>query len=120
MTVRTLLGLLLIFASASAAQADAVTDWNLIATAAGAATGLKGMPQTRAYAMTHAAIHDALNAISRRYRPYIYDATAPSNASPDAAVATAAHDVLIVVFPNQKNNLDSTYQNYISNLPQGN
>jgi hypothetical protein len=78
------------------------------------------MPQTRAYAMTHAAIHDALNAISRRYRPYVYDATAPLNASPDAAVATAAHDVLIVVFPNQKNSLDSTYQNYISNLPQGN
>ena len=49
------------------------------------------------YAMTHIAIHDALNAISRRSEPYAYDARARPDASPDAAVAAAAHDVLVPV-----------------------
>ena len=40
--------------------------------------------EARLYAMTHIAIHDALNAISRRSEPYAYDARARHNASPDA------------------------------------
>ena len=45
--------------------------------------------------MMHLAIHDALNAIDRRFRPYALDMQAPPGASRDAAVATAAHDVLV-------------------------
>jgi hypothetical protein len=44
--------------------------------------------------MMHVAIHDALNAIDRRFRPYTYDMREPG-ASPDAAVAAAARDVLV-------------------------
>ena len=43
----------------------------------------------------HVAIHDALNAINRRSRPYAYDVQAKPGASPDAAVAAAARDVLV-------------------------
>jgi hypothetical protein len=49
------------------------------------------------YAMTHVAIHDALNAIDRRYQPYAFFGHASRRASTDAAVATAAHDVLVPV-----------------------
>ena len=46
--------------------------------------------------MTHLAIHDALNAIDRRSRPYAFSAKAANGgASPEAAVAAAAHDVLV-------------------------
>jgi hypothetical protein len=45
--------------------------------------------------MTHVAIHDALNAIDRRSRPYAYDARAKRGTSAEAAVAAAAHDVLV-------------------------
>lgn len=45
--------------------------------------------------MMHVAIHDALNAIDRRSRPYTFDMQAESGASPDAAVAAAARDVLV-------------------------
>ena len=45
--------------------------------------------------MTHVAIHDSLNAIDRRSRPYAYDARAQRGTSPDAAVAAAARDVLV-------------------------
>ena len=44
----------------------------------------------------HIAIHDALNAIEPRSRPYAFATRQPlPDASPDAAVAAAAHGVLI-------------------------
>jgi hypothetical protein len=43
----------------------------------------------------HVAIHDALNAIDRRSRPYTFRMQAVPGASPDAAVAAAARDVLV-------------------------
>jgi hypothetical protein len=45
--------------------------------------------------MMHVAIHDALNAIDRRSRPYAFDRRAAPGASPEAAVAAAARDVLV-------------------------
>ena len=49
--------------------------------------------------MMHVAIHDALNAIDRRYEPYAYDGAGAPGASPEAAVAAAARDVLVALFP---------------------
>jgi hypothetical protein len=43
--------------------------------------------ESRAYAMMHLAIHDALNAIDRKYQPYAYDTKAEPGTSADAAVA---------------------------------
>ena len=43
------------------------------------------------------AVHDALNAIDRRSRPYAYNAHAAGNPSPAAAVAAAAHRVLVTL-----------------------
>ena len=48
--------------------------------------------------MMHVAIHDALNAIDRRSSPYALDVQAEPGASPDAAVAAAARDVLVPLF----------------------
>jgi hypothetical protein len=47
------------------------------------------------YAIMHIAIHDALNAIDRRSRPYAFDVHGDPAASPDAAVAAAARVVLV-------------------------
>jgi hypothetical protein len=55
--------------------------------------------ESRIYAMMHIAIHDALNAIDRKYQPYAFDKANPG-ASPDAAVAAAAHDVLVPLITN--------------------
>ena len=81
--------------------ADAVTVWNINANKAANATCIgpsgNGLYESRLYAMVHIAIHDAVNAIDLRSRPYAYDAQAVSYASFDAAVATAAHDVLLDV-----------------------
>jgi hypothetical protein len=47
------------------------------------------------YAMMHIAIHDALNAINRRFHSYVLDIQGPSGASVEAAVATAGRDTLV-------------------------
>jgi hypothetical protein len=87
--------------SSSAAWADAVLTWNENAARAATAACLhasgNGLAESRMYAMVHAAIHDAVNAIDRRSRPYAFDAQASSPASPDAAAAAAARDVLASV-----------------------
>ena len=102
------------------ARADAVTDWNIAATTAAAAPFVGGIPQGRIFAMTHAAIHDALNAIDRRYQPYAFDMRGDPNASPEAAVAAAAHDVLVHEVPAvQQPMLDTAYADSLSGIPDG-
>jgi len=94
---------MLLSIATGAAQADAITDWNSNAGAAAVAACLApdGDPlhESRLYAMVHLAMHDAVNAIQRHSRPYTYDAIAQPDTSADAAVAAAAHDVLVSQFP---------------------
>ena len=88
------------------ARADAVLQWNEIALRAAFAAGLDNsagcvdpLHESRMMAMMHVAVHDALNAIDRRSRPYTFDAHAPAGTSADAAVAAAARGVLVATFP---------------------
>jgi hypothetical protein len=84
-----------------ASSGDAVSVWNANAgdAALAACIAPTGNPlhESHLYAMVHLAIHDALNAIDRRYRPYAFFGHASRGASTDAAVATAAHHVLVPV-----------------------
>jgi hypothetical protein len=82
------------------AAADAVTDWNVKAAKAALAACIE-VPgsndpgnESRMYAMMHVAIHDALNAIDRRFHPYVFNGQGPTGASREAAVASAARNVL--------------------------
>src|SRR6188474_3447369 len=85
----------------SAAAADAVTLWNENAAKAATAACIhisgNGLAESRMYAMAHVAVHDAVNAIDRRSRPYAFDANVNGLVSVDAAVAAAARDVLVSV-----------------------
>jgi hypothetical protein len=82
-------------------RSDAVIAWNANAGEAAIAACMPPntdpLHESRLYAMTHVAIHDALNAIDRRSRPYVFSARASRGASPDAAVAAAARDVLVAL-----------------------
>ena len=95
-------GVLLAGASTSRSQssANAVVAWNANAGEAAIAAcfiGGYGPQEARMYGMAHVAIHDALNAIDRRALPYAVSLGAAPGASPDAAVAAAARDVLVPV-----------------------
>ena len=85
---------------------DAVLDWNLHAIDAlvNAPTApVPGAGQTppvsiQHLAMVQGAVYDAVNMISKRHEPYLAGLPrAPRSASKAAAVATAAHDVLVGV-----------------------
>jgi hypothetical protein len=86
-------------ASAHHPRSNAVAVWNANAGKAAVAACISPVgpspAEARIYAMTHIAIHDALNAIDRRSRPYAYRGRARRHASPDAAIAKAARDVLV-------------------------
>lgn len=98
--------------------------WNTIATqavandAALAPPGLPPMVESRIYAMAFSAAHDALNAIDRRYMPYLTDTSVPG-ADADAAVATAMHDVLKAQLPSQATYLDDRYTEALALVAAG-
>jgi PAP2 superfamily len=77
------------------AAADRVAAWNVTAVDATLLAGQSPTVQSRALAAIQAAVHDALNAIDRRFEPYAFDGEPDPGASPHAAVATAAHDALV-------------------------
>jgi hypothetical protein len=81
------------------AAGDAVLTWNanagVAATKACIAPEDNPFHESHTYAIMHIAVHDALNAIDRRYQPHTYDRKAEPGASPEAAVAAASHDVLV-------------------------
>jgi hypothetical protein len=85
--------------NAAPAAANEVLTWSETALKAVAANGQNSVQITRTLAMMHGAMHDALNAINRRYATYYFEGPGEPGASPDAAVATAAHTVLVGVIP---------------------
>jgi hypothetical protein len=90
-----LAGVVLLGAPAAAATPAAeVLEWNVTGFAVTADAGMNPILQSRALAMTHLAVHDALNAIERRYEPYLHEGRGEAGASPTAAVAAAAREVL--------------------------
>ena len=50
---------------------------------------------TRSFAIMHAAIYDAVNAIDGTHKPYLVRLSASHFASQEAAAAAAAHEVLV-------------------------
>jgi hypothetical protein len=61
----------------------------------------------RAMAIVHIAIFDAVNAIYRRWQSYTRLDDAPRGASVDAAIAQAAHDTLVEMYPSQTPTFDT-------------
>jgi hypothetical protein len=62
---------------------------------------------SRAIAIVHIAIFDAVNAIYGRWNSYANIAYGPPNASVNAAISYAAHDTLVAMFPSQAPTFDS-------------
>jgi hypothetical protein len=83
-------------ASTAAAHADVVTQWNAVAELVAPRFG-GPQPQSRVQAMAQIAVHDALNAIERRYESYCWWGPAAPGAAPDAAVAAATRHTLLTL-----------------------
>ena len=74
---------------------------------------------TRSFAILHAAIYDAVNAIDRSHEPYLISVRAPRGASETAAADAAAHTALVGLYPAQQNALDADYATELATVPDG-
>jgi hypothetical protein len=109
------LGLAMPLAMSSVVRADAVTDWNAITiqtiVSAGASHGSAvGFLDA---VVVQVAVYDAVEAYGGRFQPYHVQISGASG-SVVAAVAKAAHDVLVNRFPLQTASLDTTYHAYLT------
>jgi hypothetical protein len=105
--------LLALMGTAGPVCADAVTDWNEI-TLAAVSTGRPGPIGSLDTALVQIAVHDAVQSIERRFEPYHVEIKG-AKGSRSAAVAAAAHDVLVSIYPTQAANLEASYQTYLAN-----
>jgi PAP2 superfamily len=102
-----------------AARADAVTDWNTIASDAIVAKAGQSPPVSAlSFAMVQGAVYDAVNSIEQLpYQPYLGAVPANPWDSKEAAVATAAYIVLHELFSGQATTLQGLYDDYVAGLP---
>ena len=88
--------------AAAPAGAGEVARWNRVATDAALAEQIDPLNESRVFAIVHASIHDALNAIERRYESHGARLAAAPGASPETAIAAAAHASLVELMPARK------------------
>ncbi len=81
--------------------------------------------ESRMYAMVSLAVHDALNNVVPKYETYALDNSWNDGkevskktiySAADAAVAQAAHDVLVTVFPDSQQNADDLLASCLSEI----
>jgi len=96
-----------------------IADWNEKAVNAGNTARVGNFPTARAITMVHLAMFEALNSIEQRYSPYRARVSADPNASKEAAAASAAHAVLVRVYPEQAAELDKALEASLSAITDG-
>jgi len=114
--------------------ADSIQRWNQIAIDA---SGLDHTPiapgesrasfaeqlgpgrASRAMAIVHLAMFDAVNAIEGEYKSYTTVGPAPFGTSIKAAIAQAAHDTLVALFSAQAPNFDEELADDLAEIPDG-
>jgi hypothetical protein len=119
MAIRTLLGAMagvMLFATAPA-KADVVSDWNAIMQTT--INSQNPLAQSRYGAITQLAVFEAVNAITRDYKPYLGTVKASRDASPEAAAVAAAYRVLVTYFPASQPTLDAARASSLSSIPNG-
>ncbi len=72
---------------------------------------------SRAMAIVHIAIFDAMNAVQGGYHSYSPGITAPRGTSVDAAIAQAAHDTLAALFTAQVASFDTALASDLAAIP---
>ncbi|SOD42002.1 vanadium-dependent haloperoxidase [Nitrosovibrio sp. Nv4] len=110
-----------LFASAIA-RADAVTDWNRVAGDIVVNAKLGPLPADRVLAIVHAAIYEAVNAITRRYPDDPSDGLklkAAQGASVDAAIASATRATLLELAPSGQAAIEAAYHAALASIAGG-
>src|SRR6478672_2787618 len=98
-----------------------VIDWNQTLLSIVNTPGAQpaNIQPTRNFAILHAAIYDAVNAVDRTHEPYLIAVRAPHNASETAAADAAAHTALVALYPSQQTALDADYVTELAQVANG-
>src|SRR5882724_5135737 len=99
-----------------------VLQWNRILLAIVRTPGAQPatIHSTRSFALMHAAIYDAVNAIARTHEPCLVRLDGvPRHASRQSAGAAAAHEVLAALYPAFQTALDDELRQSLAQIPAG-
>src|SRR6478735_2020982 len=91
-----------VLSAPAVARADVIGEWNAFAQAQTIPIRPTAHGESRGMAMVEGAVYDAVNALQPDHRPYLLDLQAlhaQPFGSQAAAIATAAHDVLVTIVP---------------------
>jgi hypothetical protein len=105
---------------------DVILEWNdVLLTANGNDHALTSPQQGgpilagRAFAIVSSAMYDAYNSIERIGESFLLRVPSMRGASSDAAVAQAAHDTLVSLYPAQKTFFDAELRDTLARVPNG-
>jgi hypothetical protein len=97
-----------------------VTDWDAVFSQAFSAAALTPPDGFVISAYMGSAVYDSVMAIDGGYRPFAVDVDAPRGASAQAAVAAAAHRILVHYLPAQAATIiDPAYDASLATIPEG-
>jgi membrane-associated phospholipid phosphatase len=98
-----------------------VIDWNQVLLSIVNTPGAQpaNIQPTRNFAIVHAAIYDAVNAIDRTHQPYLIAIRAPRDASETAAADAAARTALVGLYPAQQTMIDTDYATELAKVADG-
>src|SRR5262249_48105708 len=106
---------------------DPILEWNAVALEVNRISYSGGVindqvgptRSSRALAIEHVAMFDAYNSIHGDYTPYLVQAPHANHASDVAAVAEAAHDTLVAMYPHQQAFIDTALAQTLRRVPNG-
>lgn len=105
---------------------DSILEWNDVMLKANAADHALAKPDeggpilaSRAFAIISAAMYDAYNSIEHIGNAYLVNAPFTHGANSDAAVAQAAYQTLVELFPSQKAMFDSALTDSLARIADG-
>jgi hypothetical protein len=116
-SIAGVVGLALAVAPVATAQ-DVVLDFNQALLDAIADTSTPPPAATRAMAIVHVAVHDAVVGIDRRHEAFLVE-TNPPLASIEAAAAQAAFETLVALFPSREVEFRTVLDAALAALPAG-
>jgi hypothetical protein len=97
-----------------------VAAWDAVGTQAVTAAGLTPPEGHVIFAYVAIAVYDSVMAVEGGYRPFSIDVDAPAGSSAEAAVAAAAHRILVHYLPAQGSGIvDPAYAASLATIPDG-
>ena len=100
-------------------RADVIIDWNTKSDEIAAQKQVPPFNHSRGTAILHVAMFEAVNAIEGRYLPYKLNLAADRTTSKEAAAASAGHDILLALYPDQQSALDATLATMLAGIADG-